>query len=764
MAAHASLWRYIITKASLGALILRSLTAQATFVPRYAASFMEKQSAAIQQGLQTRVENFLDQQMDVVGEKFKGLVKDPYMPIQIQSTIDDFVDVLLPDIKLALFTKTNEYISAYRAKRSPRRRRASEAPPFKKKQKKAGKGQEEGIMNEEQRKEAEEQKAEMEIDRVLDSLMEDVDEDSDYGSQDDLDLEHDDDDDDDDEEDADDDDGDGNDGEESEEEESSGIDSSSETVASTSGDDDSDKEKEKDSALNTFKVLSLSRRAGQARRLCWRWHRRWMRRSKRRQRSSVCFKRPTRATIRRTARGVRAWTLYTLAPFDRSFWRSIRNPWYIVLQIVGLIPGLGMLWWLFIFVLHDKRDEFQLSQFIVGFQAAKFFSQGCFNLIRGAFFYFICANRLQPTCDTDGPMVKYLDALFFAVQIIIVWLTFFILPYSEPCRAVNDPRDAHLLDEARTDRNQAALRAKVRLGRGGRLRHLFWWDTVAVCLVLALSAVAYFIVELRGWQLRSTLYWLSTIYGLTAMPFILFKLPIMGNLLTPTKATGYTRKGYTVLRVIPPPPRPLLEYQERLLNMNSQEQSREQSQVHTANNEEHAEDGSASEDGGMHLLQPEDDDADLDDDSNSNGGGLHAKLLPITEEEPFHGLKATIAKLSSPISGSSVSTELSHAPSDHSDEVDHSASTLDHELSHHGRFFLPDKYEQRYGDYHEPEEEESLQSPTSQPDYARVGIQDVTAEVAARTNLNHTNSQLLFNLRRLRSSSSLFDDARSAYG
>ncbi|GBG32227.1 Hypothetical Protein FCC1311_084522 [Hondaea fermentalgiana] len=478
VAAHVSLGRYIITKVSLGMLILRSLTAGATIVPQLAASFMEKQSAALQESLQTRVEGFLDQQMDMVGEKFKGLVKDPYMPLRIQSTIDDFVDVLLPDIKLALFTKTNEYIRSYRAKRTPRRRRPSEAAFARRR---SGRR----LLQDAKDDDAEDS-AELEIDQVLDSLMEDVDDDEEEDFASDFD-----DDDDDDEDDDDDRDG--------------------KHIEADEDDDDEDEDDVEEDEDTDSETLSEQPNG------------------------------------------------------DDSFWRMLRSPWYIVLQFVGLIPGVGMLWWFFVFILHDKRDEFQLSQFIVGFQSAKFFSQGCLNLIRGAFAYFWCANREVPTCATEGPMIKeYSDAIFFAVQIVIVWLTFFILPYSEPCRAVNDPRDAHLLDEARTDRNQAALRAKVRLGRGGRLRNLFWWDTFAVCTVLALGALAYFGLELRGWQLRATLYWLSTIYGLTAMPFILFKLPIMGNLLTPTKATGYTRKGYTVLRVIPPPPQPLVEYHERV--------------------------------------------------------------------------------------------------------------------------------------------------------------------------------------------------------
>ena len=135
-------------------------------------------------------------------------------------------------------------------------------------------------------------------------------------------------------------------------------------------------------------------------------------------------------------------------------------------------------------MLHDKRDEFQICQFIVGFQTAKFFSQGWFSLIKGALLYYLCAVKDEPSCDTDGPMLNgTLDASLFIFQIILVWLTFFILPYTQPCSDVEDARDAYLIAfEKRNDLNRAALQAKVRLGRGGRLMNLFWWETITVIL------------------------------------------------------------------------------------------------------------------------------------------------------------------------------------------------------------------------------------------------------------------------------------------
>ena len=42
-----------------------------------------------------------------------------------------------------------------------------------------------------------------------------------------------------------------------------------------------------------------------------------------------------------------------------------------------------------------------------------------------------------------------------------------------------------------------------------------------------------------SWQLRATLYWVQVVYGLLSAPFLLFKLPLMGNLLTHANPPAY---------------------------------------------------------------------------------------------------------------------------------------------------------------------------------------------------------------------------------
>lgn len=526
LAIHIGLVNYLANKAVRVAIFFQTFTA----APKYVASSLQELAKA-------RVEKFLDTQMDSLGEKTKNLIKDPYMPFPIQDTVDDFVDVFLPHLKLALFTKTDEMLDGYRY----RKRLAMEQNEYKlnpsvwvssSSHRRSNSVKFEASSCENDRK-ARRVKSTANGQDDIDSVLDALEDDEKSLSEDSVSVE------------------------DAEEDTVYLRDLRTRTKSWMGRIFSVNKPiKEVSQSLPETKLPSESDDAEKLVRVKSLVLRTWP--------GSLIVQTTLRvleirSLIRHRFSLVRSHILYTLSPFDRTFWRCIRDPEYWILNFVGLVPGVGMVWWLFMFILHDKRDEYQLSQFLVGFQTAKFFSHGCFNLMRGAFLYYICAMREIPNCDVDGPMMgDTSQVLFFLIQIVIVWLIFFMLPQSEPCCAVNDPVHAFLLDENRQDRSQAALRAKLRLGRGGRLMKLFWWDTLAVCLILMIFAFAFFILGQREWKLKMTCYFLGVVYGLSSLPFVPFKIPLMGQLLVPAKATGYTRKGETVLRVIAPPPKSVL--------------------------------------------------------------------------------------------------------------------------------------------------------------------------------------------------------------
>lgn len=248
---------------------------------------------------------------------------------------------------------------------------------------------------------------------------------------------------------------------------------------------------------------------------------------------------------------LRANILYVSSPCDKSTWQCLRDIRWILLTTIGLAPyGIGTIWWVFLFALHEITDEYQLCNFIVGFMASKFLG-GCGLIVLGAFKYYLCATRDVITCAEDGPRVyEFLDGILFFAQTLLVWSCFFLLPRTKPCLQVYDDRDIYLVQDMET--------VHMRLGpnrpRGGRLVDLFWWDSFCVffVLVLAISAMSGF--GQTGWQLRATLFWLKAVFGLLAAPFLVFKIPVISTLLTQVRPTGYDNRGRVRLHVRARPP------------------------------------------------------------------------------------------------------------------------------------------------------------------------------------------------------------------
>jgi hypothetical protein len=70
-----------------------------------------------------------------------------------------------------------------------------------------------------------------------------------------------------------------------------------------------------------------------------------------------------------------------------------RDPWWAIYSSVGILPVVGQLWWLFLFLIKDKTNEHQLCQFIVGFKVAQFISLGLYSTTSGIVHYIRCIIR-----------------------------------------------------------------------------------------------------------------------------------------------------------------------------------------------------------------------------------------------------------------------------------------------------------------------------------------------------------------------------------
>jgi hypothetical protein len=470
---HKTLLKYVSNKALRGlsvTLILSKRVFGNVFQgpASLAADFISRQSAALQESLQGQFNQFLEKQLDALGEKTKEVVGDPYMPEFIHAVVDDVVDSLVPDAKRLILTKTNELIR-YQSPLSHRRKIGHAIV--------LGPGPGYGRVKTKRELEAEapapreafnltayiahgrEQVLEAVTlpyrwwyqtsqDKQTDAILEEI----------------------------------------AAEPTNEGDDSSS----------DDEGEEEPD-----YSRWSLPHR-------------------------------------------VRARLLHISSPCDKSTWQCLRDWRWLLLTALGLAPyGIGTIWWLFMFALLEKRDEYQVCNFIVGFMTSKFLG-GCGLLLYGASKYYLCSNRDVMTCAEDGPrVIEYYDGMLFFLQTLLVWLCFFILPMTHPCKYVLDDRHAYLVE----DMDRVLGKLGTRRPRGGRLVQLFWWDSFCVFLVLGLALFAWGGLGQQGWQLRATLFWLKVLFGLLSMPFLLFKIPVLSTLLMQVRATGYDQWGRVVLHV-----------------------------------------------------------------------------------------------------------------------------------------------------------------------------------------------------------------------
>lgn len=124
---------------------------------------------------------------------------------------------------------------------------------------------------------------------------------------------------------------------------------------------------------------------------------------------------------------LRAWTLYNLSPFDKSIWLCMRSVNWWLLNAIGLIPGINHLWWLLVFLFKDKSDEYQLCDFIIGSESARFFSVGCWGLFLTALRLYVCTVSTSLPCENYGPMLTPWDATAFVAQTLLVWSAYWMV-------------------------------------------------------------------------------------------------------------------------------------------------------------------------------------------------------------------------------------------------------------------------------------------------------------------------------------------------
>ena len=262
---------------------------------------------------------------------------------------------------------------------------------------------------------------------------------------------------------------------------------------------------------------------------------------------------PPPSPLLHTLRCARAWTLHTLWPHDRSFWSCTRRVRWWVLQLTGMVPYLGQIWWLALIAVLDRQDEYQLCNFIVGLRCAQFLTFGL-----GASGYACTLSAASGLAAPSGgapsrlPQLSPWGGLFWAMQLALGWRAFALLPSSQKKGQRVAPPEPRAADGRA--RRAGALDARA---RGGVLMRLQTYDLSLASVALVLAALAA-LTAAAGVDtsdpraLRLSLFWIRTCHGLLCCPYLLFKLPVLDTLLTHARKTGYDELGHTVpFRAVP---------------------------------------------------------------------------------------------------------------------------------------------------------------------------------------------------------------------
>ena len=240
-------------------------------------------------------------------------------------------------------------------------------------------------------------------------------------------------------------------------------------------------------------------------------------------------------------RWLRAWVLYTMFPHDKSIWKQLKNPIFWLFTIVSVLPwGVSQAWFIIIFLLRDKHDEFQLIDFIVKVKTAGAVSVGLIPTFMGINAYLACAHGTDRPCSKFGPGLtgeesvfgsKFVfDMTFFVVQLLFVWVCAALLNCAKD-------KGARVEDAAVTAAGDAR----------GRRRFCSWLTYEVVMLVIIIGlTIAAVVMNKDPSMIQTYIFWIKVLYGWLSFPWFILKLPLMFPLILHAHPTAYNVVGNCV--------------------------------------------------------------------------------------------------------------------------------------------------------------------------------------------------------------------------
>jgi len=198
--------------------------------------------------------------------------------------------------------------------------------------------------------------------------------------------------------------------------------------------------------------------------------------------------------VRLVWRRWRAFVLHTTSPYDASFWAVARRPSYWYLTLAGMVPVqvMAWAWWMMMFAMRDTSDEYQLCDFVVSFQVAKFASLGVWGVLQGGLRYFVCDNFPATwPCPQYKPQCTVADAAFTALQVALVMRAYgeLLLVHKRGSQARHVSGAPAPVGAVQPHPSRAALRwwhgADHYRDQGGVLQSMVWFHVAVIvtCLV-----------------------------------------------------------------------------------------------------------------------------------------------------------------------------------------------------------------------------------------------------------------------------------------
>ena len=294
----------------------------------------------------------------------------------------------------------------------------------------------------------------------------------------------------------------------------------------------------------------------------------------------------------------RARLLHALNPADENVFKSLRDPFVVLLLLLRMCPfyGISIIVYCLKFFIIDRTDEFQLVNFVLEFKGYQFLSSGVLVACTLGYQAALCVvhehggghvDRMSDACLRTAPGQMFDFEFWFElwlqpVRIVLVYYATILLLAG---RAHGGYKELHALEACRLDaadgvldgdadrqylrllRNQCERTYEIELEEmevylekhrlmhntstrhGGALWRFVVYDALMLCVVvggLFLMSGFFLAIPPSDALFWTLVYYGNCLYSLATFPFLVFKVPVVGELLHGAMPTGYDKMGMLV--------------------------------------------------------------------------------------------------------------------------------------------------------------------------------------------------------------------------